>query len=188
MALGISAYRQAGDQIEDADVDDNADIEIAKLSTRTLIFSFPAPLFQKSGTSVINSFLGVYGAVVLPDANDGDIYVSFPLPDEWVAGGNITVRIWWLTAATAGNIKFFGKIMSTTIDGVPTNEEISTVVDTANGTTNLINDATISFAAADFTAGDIIGFNLNRTPADAADTLGADAKILAIDFEFTGRG
>lgn len=188
MALGISAYRQAGDTIEDADVDDNADIQISKLGTRTLIFSFPAPLFQRNGSGVITAFTGIYGGVVLPDANDGDMWISFPVPDEWVSGGDITVRIWWLTAATAGDIKFFGKLQSTTKDGTPANEEIDTVVDTAKGTTNLINTATIVYAAADFAVGDVIGFNLNRTPADGSDTLAADAQVLCVDFEFTGRG
>lgn len=188
MSLSIAAYSQAGDLIEDADVDDNANIQISKLTTRTLSFSFPAVMSQKSGSGVISSFLGVYGGVVLPDANTGNLYMAFPLPDEWVSGGIITVRVWWKTAATAGNVKFSGLLKSTTKDGTTASEETVTVTDAANGTTNLINDATMAFAAADFTAGDIVGFNLKRDPADAADTLSSDTLIFAIDFEFTGRG
>lgn len=188
MTLGIAAYRQAGDLIEDADVDDNANIAIAKLSTRTLRLSIPAPCFQRLGTGVITGFLGVYGGVVFPDANQGDMLITFPIPDEWVSGGIITARVWWKTTATAGNIKLIGNLKSTTQDGTTANEETVNATDAANGTTNLINDTTMAFAAADFAVGDIVAFNLERIPADAADTIAADALIFAVDFEFTGRG
>ena len=188
MSLSIAAYSQAGDLIEDDDVDENAEIEIAKLGTRTLIFSFPAPLFQKSGAGCVSGFLGVYGGAVMPDANATNLFISFPVPDEWVSGGNITVRVWWKTAATAGNVKFSGLLKSATIDGTTAVEETVTATDAANGTTNLINDTTMAFAAADFTIGDVIGFNLNRTPTDAADTIASDTLVFAVDFEFTGRG
>lgn len=188
MSLSISAYGQAGDLIEDADVDDNANIQISKLTTRSLRISFPAPLCQTVGAGVATSFLGVYGGVTLPDANAGNMFLSFALPDEWVSGGIITARIWWKTTAVAGNMKLTGALRSTTKDGADSAEETLTATDTAAGTTNLINDTTMAFAAADFATGDFVGFNLSRNPLDAADTLGADVLILAIDFEFTGRG
>ena len=187
MSLSIAAYRQAGDTIEDADIDEDAGIEISKLATRTLYVSIPAPALMRSGAGVASGAEGVYGTVTLPDANTGILYGFFPLPDEWDSG-TITCRIWWNTPATANDVKFSIALKSTTVDGTTTAEETLTVTDTADATGDDINNATVSFAAADFTKGDFIGFSLTRDPSDVADTLGASAKIFAVDFEYTGRG
>lgn len=187
MSLSIAAYRQAGDYIEDADVSDNANIETAKLGTRTLYRSLPATIFQRSGTGVSLTTSGVFGGVTLPDANAGSLFASFPLPDEYVSGA-ITIRIFWNTTATSGAAKFFADVKSTSQDGSLTSEETDSVVDTANGTASRINDATIDLDAADFTAGDIIGLKIYRDPSDGSDTLGADLVVFEVTLEFTGRG
>lgn len=188
MSLSIAAYIQSGDLIEDIDVDDNADIAISKLATRTLYLSLPASLAAKSGTSVANTIVGLFGGVLMPDANTGILYWSVPLPDEYDSG-TITLRIWWTTAATANNAKFSVALSSRAAgQDYSTTEETQTVTDAANGSASTLNVATVTFLAADFTAGDIIGIQLTRNPADAADTLGANLTIHAIDLEYTGRG
>ena len=91
MSLSIAAYRQAGDTIDDADVDENADIEISKLGTRTLLRSIPATMFQRSGAGCVLTNNGVYGGVIMPDANDATLYIAFALPDEWESGDIVIV-------------------------------------------------------------------------------------------------
>ena len=187
MSLSIAAYRQAGDQIEDDDVHPNANIQISKLGTRTLYLSIPATLFQRSGSGVALVTSGVFGGVTLPNANTGNLYASVPLPDEYDSG-TITLRVFWKTAATAGNLKLNANLASVAKDGALTVEEAETATVAANGTTNLLNEATFTFTASDFEAGDIVGVNLNRDPADVADTLASDVMIIEATLEFTGRG
>lgn len=188
MSLSIASYRQAGDLIEDADVDENANIAISKLATRTLYYSTPAQSTIKTGAGVVDAFNGAYGGIVMPDANASSLFISLPLPDEWVSGTPITARVWWITSVTAGNALFAGNLKSATEDGATAVEEVQTVVGAAAGTANLLRGSTMTFLAADFTAGDIIGLKVDRTPADASDTLAADLTVLAIDIEITGRG
>lgn len=187
MSLSIAAYRQAGDQIEDADVDENANIQTAKLGTRTLYRSIPGTAFQRSGSSVALVNQGVFGGVTLPNANTGNLYASFPLPDEWTSG-TIVLKIFWNSAGTAGDLKLTANVKSTTDSGTLTAEETDTVTTTVNGTTTRINESSITLDAADFTASDVIGLNISRDPSDAADTLASDVMIMEVTLEFTGRG
>lgn len=187
MSLSIAAYRQAGDQIEDGDVADNANIQTAKLGTQTLYRSIPGTAFLGSGSGVSQTNSGVFGGTTLPNANSGSLYASIPLPDEYVSG-DITLKIFWNSAGTAGDLKLTADVKSTTDDGTMTSEETDTVTTTVNGTTTRINQSSIVLSGSNFTAGDVIGLLISRDPADAADTLASDVLIIEVTLEFTGRG
>lgn len=188
MSLAISAYRQAGDQIEDVDVDPNADIETSKLGTRTLYRSIPPAAFMLSGSSVAFTNNNVFPAITMPDANAGNIYVSLPMPDEWDEASDITINIIWQTSATAGNAVLNASAASRKEDGAMTSEVSGSATTAAQGTANRIQISSIALAAANFAKGDIIGLNISRDGTAVGDTIAADLRILAVYIEFTGQG
>ena len=188
MALtSIAAYRLQGKTIDDVDIDPNANIESSKLATRTLNLIIPAVAGVKEGASVANTFDGVFGGVLLPNANSGAIYFSFPKPVEYDSG-NVVLRVLWSSAGTTGDLKLTSDIRSATIDSAITSGATDTGTKTTDGTGDDLNDLTITIAAADFNANEFIGLKLSRDPADGSDTLSSDVRIHALIFEYTGRG
>jgi hypothetical protein len=183
----ITGWGQAGYLIGDEDVSENANIQRSKLGTRTAYILIPATSLAAAGTGCVPGNTNVYGHVVMPDANSSSLTGAIPLPDDYDSG-DITARIFWLTAATAGDVKFSLAHACRAAGEALTAEATGTVTDTAKGTTLLINNCTITLAEATITDGKILGFVLSRDPSDGSDTLSADARILAIRFEYTARG
>lgn len=181
----ISAYRIAGFKFTDQDFDPNADIEISKIATRTIIKTVPATAF--SGPGLTRSVNGIFGGFTIPDPGGGELFYSFKLPAEYVSG-DITVRVLWSTAATSGNLYLLANYVSI-IPGEDSNTTLTTVTNTdaANGTASRLNEITLTLVGSNFASGDNIGINIYRTPAHGSDTLGADIIVHAISFEFTGR-
>lgn len=189
MALtSVSAYRLAGYQFTNDDFDNNAEIASSKLGTRTLYKTIPAAACTLNGSGCTRTNSGVFGGVTMPDANDSDISYSLRLPVEWDSG-NITLRILWNTAATSGDIRLV-TTYSAIKSGEATNATTQTVTstDTADGTASDLNEITFTLTGTNFEAGDYIGIKITREPANASDTLGANAIIFALSFEYTGRG
>ena len=189
MALtGRTAYRLGGYTIADEDIDNDANIKTSKQATRTLRLTIPATAFVLKGAGCVKTYLGVFGAVTMPDANISELYMAIPKPCEYVSG-DITIRILWSTAATSGNLKltvvYKGIISGDTMD---TGGTTVTATDAASGTTLLLNEITLTITAADITNDDLITFYIERDPANGSDTLGADIKVYAVSLEFTGRG
>lgn len=182
-----SGARIAGNLIADEDVSEHANIEIKKIGTRTIIRSFTANEFMTSGAGNV-SFEGVFPSRLLLDTQTGSMYKSFMLPDEWVSSSNITFDIYWTAAPIAGAAKFSVLIQSCPTNTVIATEDTQTVTTTVNGTTGRINKSSVTFAASVFTAGDVVGVQISRDPADANDTLGATLEVLCVVMSFTGRG
>lgn len=187
MALTIAPWRQNGYKLTDEDISDDAEIEISKLGTRTIRDFLAALEATLVGSGVIGAARGDFAGAVLPNANSGSLYWNWNVPDEWVSGNDITFRIFWGSGSTGGDVKFTMTLRSTAADG-DTASEVSGTVTTTAPTAGKLKASTITIAAANFAAGDIVGIKLTRDPADAADTLAADIECYGVDAEFTGRG
>lgn len=183
-----SSARRAGFKVNDKTVKDLAAIDMAKIGCRTLYVALPPQAFHFAGTSVAITADNLGNTILLPDANSGDLYTSFRLPAEWVSGGNVVIDIYWKSAAITGNVKFTGELASKATGGTTALEETQTVIQAAQTTAGQINKAQLTFAAADFTAGDLVGLHLKRDGTDVSDTLGADVEFVGAAAEFTGRG
>lgn len=181
----VTGWGLNGFLIADEDVSENANIQRSKLATRTAYISIQ----PSSGvlSTATKSTDGAFSTIVMPDSGTSSAAFSFRIPDDY-ASGNLTVDIFWKTAATTNDAKFFvyfgsaGSGNSTAID------DTQTVVDTAAGTTNLINTASVTISSSMFAAGNIAGLILERQPADGSDTLATDLEVILIRISYTARG
>jgi len=182
----ITGWGQAGNLIEDADVADNADIERAKLGTRTVYLNIPLSAMTLTGAGAVKTNQGVYAGVVMPDANSTTLYFTFMMPDDYDSG-NIVFTILWNTAATSGDIEFILAIGGRASGEALSSDETDTFVDTAAGTTTVLNKVSTTISNVP-SPGELVGISLQRIPAAGNDTLSADANILLIRMEYTARG
>jgi hypothetical protein len=189
MALtGKTAYRLGGDTIADEDIDNDANIEISKLATRTLRFTIPATAFHLEGTGCVMGGVGDFGYIVMPNANFSIVYVTIPKPCEYTSD-DITVRILWASAGTSGNLKLAFTYRGITAGSVDNLGEASTSnTDATNGSANTLNEMTLTITAANIVSSNSIEMWFERDPADGSDTLSSDIKVFAMSLEFTGRG
>lgn len=182
-----SSARRAGFKVNDKAIKDLAAIAMTKIGCRTLYVALPAQAWHLAGTTVQIETDGIFNVINFPEANVGGIYTSFRLPAEWDSG-TVVVSIYWKTTAVTGNARFAGDLASKAVGGTTALEESQTVVTAVNATAGQINKSQMTFLAADFTAGDLVGLNVSRDPANIADTMGGDIKIVGVVVEFTGRG
>jgi hypothetical protein len=191
---GITAYRIAGYAIDDEDFDENANLSELSTASRTLRINLPVPSLIPSGAGVSLTSNGVFPGYILPNANTGYLYFSIPLPTEYELLIGATLRILWNSAGTAGNLKITSDICTSHYFGDTASTETVSATQAATGTANLLSEMTFAFNASNFglhsynPMDEIIGIKIKRDPADGADTLASDVRILAITFEFTGRG
>lgn len=183
-----SAARRAGFKLNNKSVHPDAAIDMSKIGCRTLRLGLPAPAWVGIGTSVALAEDGVFPVFLLPDANSGNLYGSFKLPAEWVSGTDLVVNIYWKTSDISGDVEFSVALASITTGEATTATDTQVVATTVNATANKLNKSSVTFAAALFAAGDIVGINILRNPADAQDTLGSDINFVYAEVEFTGRG
>lgn len=114
--------------------------------------------------------------------------IAIPTPYWWNAS-TITVQFIWTAASGTGGVVWAAQGLATSDDDA---------LDTAYGTEQIIADTLL--AAVDdhhtaFTpaitiagtpvAGDLISLRFKRNPADASDTLAADARLIAVRVRFT---
>lgn len=183
-----SSARRAGFKVNNAAIKDAAAIAMSKMGVRTLYVPLTPQCFYLSGTSVAILADGIFPVILFPDANAATIATSIRLPAEWDSG-TITISIYWKTTAIAGNVYLNAQIKSTAAAGTTTPAEENLLVATAAATTaSQLNKSQITFLAADFTAGDLMGIVIARDPANVLDTLSADIYFVAAVLEFTGRG
>ncbi len=104
------------------------------------------------------------------------------LPSDWT--GNIDVKFKWFTTATSGDVvwKFATICVADAETDDPSFNTASTVTDTAKGTTNQTNDATITgLTITGCAAGELIHLKVARDPANGSDTLAATARLIGVE-------
>ena len=188
-AANESSALRTGFKIGNKAIDKNAALAMSKFGTRTLELALGSGLFSLNGSSVANAEDGILEAVTMPDANTGNMRVAFELPAEWDSTPtDVIVEIYWKATVTTGDAKFTGEMgMKASGEDVAVTET-QTVVTTTNTTADKINKSLMTFTGSNFAAGDLIGLNIKRDPADASDTLATDLKILGVIIKFTGIG
>lgn len=182
-----SSARRAGFKVNDKTVKDLAAISMAKIGTRTLHMALPPQAWHLVGTNVVVQSQGVFNVIQCPDANTADLYTSFRLPAEYDSG-NLTLTIYWLSSAVAGNVKLTAQLAGKAVGGTTASEETIVTVTTVSATSLQLNKHQFNFNSADVTALDLVGIHITRDPADVLDTLGADIVIVSAFLDYVGRG
>lgn len=182
-----SSARITGFKINDAAIKDAAAIDMAKIGSRTLYIPLPANAFAFSGTSVAMEADGIFNVINFPNANTANIYTSVRCPKQYVSGPMV-VSILWKSAGVSGNVKFSAAISCNSTDGPTAAEETLTVTTAVSATAGQVNKSQITTSVTTFLDGQLIGLNISRDPADAADTLASDVKVIGVYLEYTGRG
>lgn len=138
--------------------------------------SNPAVAACKTGT---NTQLGVLD---FADASNLSAQLTYKLPSTW--SGAIDANIKWMTSATSGDVvwQFSTICVADAETDDPAFNTASTVTDTAKGTTNQTNDATITgVTATGCAAGELIHLKIHRDSAHASDTLAATARLIGVE-------
>lgn len=135
----------------------------------TLATGAPTPTCTAGSTNTAM----IRGVADFPD-EDGtySVQLAFPLPDDWT--GNVAAKFYWRAAATSGDVVWQ---MATAcaaddeLDDVAWNTA-SVIADTAKGTANRLNTATISnVTMTGCAAGEILHVRVVRDREHASDSI-----------------
>lgn len=183
-----SSARRAGFKFNNKAFKKGADIAASKIGTRTLTSVIAPNDFVLSGAGVAMAVDGIFSSITLPDANAANLYATAKIPMEY-AGGFVTLDIYWKTTAVnvANNIKFTVAMASKAGGESTALNDTQSVTQAPAAVSNQLRKASIVFSGIVFTAGDFVGIHILRDPADAADTLATDAKLIQCVLKFTGR-
>jgi hypothetical protein len=137
----------------------------------------PAVAAAIQGTNVIQGVLDFADG-----ANELSAQITEALPDDWV--GTVDVKIKWFTPATSGDVVW--KVATAAVADGETNDPAfntaDTVTDTAKGTANQLNDATITgITMTGAAAGELLHIKISRDPAHASDTLADTARLVGVE-------
>ena len=123
-------------------------------------------------------------------AADEDAVFAGVLPRHY-AGGGLTVTVYWMaTSATTGDVKWNVQIeRSNTDQDADSFAAAQTTTTTTNGTSGIITATAVTFtngAAMDSLAvGEVFRLKVTRDANDAADTMTADAELVAVEIRET---
>jgi hypothetical protein len=107
------------------------------------------------------------------------------LPADWTS--TVDVVLTWYTSATSGNVVW--QVATICVADAETDDPAfntaSTVTDAAKGTTNQLNDATITgLTITGCAAGEQLHLKVFRDPAHASDTVAATAKLVGVELTY----
>ena len=115
-------------------------------------------------------------------ANALSMQQTLLLPSDWT--GAIDAKFKWFSATTSGDVVW--QIATSCVADAETDDPAfntaSTVTDTAKGTTNQTNDATITgVTATGCAAGELLHIKVTRDPAHASDNHAATARLIGVE-------
>lgn len=117
-------------------------------------------------------------------AKDG-LRGSFVVPQDYV--GSASLKTLWTANATSGAVVWDLSYLTRAAGedmGAAATDTTDTVTDTKSATAFDLEIAEISVTSADFTAGDVVTFELFRDGANASDTMAAAAIVFDVVFEY----
>lgn len=126
-----------------------------------------------------------YGAVEFPDNATPNLQNGFLLPSDWT--GAIDLTLVWTSSATSGNVSFQLKTTCVAVGEAidPAYNATQQITDAAQGTANRMNTATLTgVTTTGCAAGEMFYFMVTRDGTNGADTLGATANLLSVDFTY----
>jgi len=143
----------------------------------------PAANFPAGGTA------SVFDVLDFDDGIEESCFVDIILPYRREAGTDVTVSVYWHSAAAiAGDciwgIEYNAIADSDAVGGATTTVEQAFTTDGTAGDLS-IDTFTTKILAANIDDKDIMGIRLYRKAADALDTLAGDARCLGLNLEFT---
>jgi uncharacterized protein YaiE (UPF0345 family) len=144
-----------------------------------------------AGTSTLETATNrnVYRSVDFDATTQEFVQFDVPMPKGWDEG-TVTFQVIWMHPATTVN---FGAVFGMSAVGFSDTDPgdaafgtVVTVTDTG-GTTNAVYQSPISGAltVAGAAENDYVKFQLQRNPADAADTLAVDVRVIGVKIHFT---
>ena len=113
---------------------------------------------------------------------DEQAYFHTVFPQSYAAG-TLTASIYWTTAGTGDciwDLSFLGRVNDEVFDAAVSS--IASVTDSVTAAADLMV-AAISLTTPAIVKGDYVVFKLNRDANNGSDTLGADAKFLALELQ-----
>jgi len=140
----------------------------------------PAVAAAIQGTNVIQGVLDFADG-----ANELSAQYTWCIPSDWT--GAVDVKIKWFTTATSGDVVW--KVATIAVADAETNDPAfntaSTVTDTAKGSANQLNDATITgLTMTGAAAGELLHIKISRDPTHASDTLAATARLVGVELTY----
>lgn len=138
--------------------------------------SNPAVAACVAGTNTVK------GVADFADGSNLSMQTWTMLPSDWA--GNIDAKIKWYTSATSGSVVW--QLATICVADAETDDPAfntaSTVTDAAKGTTNQLNDATISnLTATGCAAGELMHLKIFRDSAHGSDDLAATARLVGVE-------
>jgi len=146
-------------------------------------FKLPAANFPASDT------VSVFDVLDFDDTTEESCYVDVILPYRREQGTDVTVSVYWHSAAAIAGDCIWGIEYNAIADGDAVGGATTTVEEafTTDGTAGdlSIDTFTTKILAANIDTKNIAGIRLYRKAADALDTLVGDARCMGLNLEFT---
>lgn len=122
------------------------------------------------------------GVLDFADSANLSAQLTYALPTTWT--GTVDARIKWFTTATSGDVVL--QLSTICVGDAETDDPAfntaSTVTDTAKGTANQTNDASITTVTVTGCApGELLHIKIQRDSAHASDTLAATARLIGVE-------
>lgn len=151
-------------------------------ATATLLWD--TPVSNPAVAACITGTNTQKGVLDFADSASLSVQITLMLPSDWTATGGVDARFKWLTTATSGDVVW--QIATICVADAETDDPafntVSTVTDTAKGTTNQTNDATITgVTVTGCAAGELMHVKVLRDSAHASDTLAATARLIGVE-------
>jgi len=124
--------------------------------------------------------------LVFNDSSTKDsCYGTFQVPQNYVGSAKFIVE--WTSTATTGDVEwdldYRAVAIGESMDQASAQESLNQN-DTAPGTTDLLQEASITATAGNFAVGDMVPFLLSRDGTDGGDTISAAVTVFGVYFEY----
>lgn len=112
-----------------------------------------------------------------------------PMPKGWDEASTITFRARWTAASSSGGVAWALQAVALSdddaLDVAYGTEQVVTDTLIATGDNHITGESAAITIAGSPAEGDLVAFRVKRVPANASDTLGADARLIALDIFLT---
>jgi len=135
------------------------------------------------------TFEGIFYTLDFDDSTEESAYAEVEIPCDWDNTTDISVSVYWFhDNADNGAVKW-GLEYRAIKCGETVSDATTTITETSAGNHAagelVCTTFTTGIAAADLERGDELAIRLYRDADDAADTLGEDARVIAVQFCYT---
>jgi len=183
----IDDGRIAGEKARDADVGASAAINPLKIERNPLYIGFNASEAIQGSASLVQT--SVFAGFQFADTGTPDLTLMLRSPMEEISPGSRgSLRLWWTTSATSGNVRWVVDIKPI-IGGFLSLASAfqRAVISPADSSTTNLTESVIELPPAIFSKGQLIGVKISRDGANTLDTIGAVAVIRGVFLKIDGR-